>query len=276
MDSPQLHIKSRKAPAPEGFISHSSPLEQLPNSPFLVHLTEGRVQSTFIPLNEPLSIVNLKKGIASLFQFHLQDQTINETDASGSCLVTYKKLSPTAFQKTKKNCKSSDDTPHLIHPDDLFSITIDSIRNSKYEMKQDLSCIESLRSSESHEMTVNIRKDAGSKLTSIQELTLLDTSSASSITEENLEKVIQKLSEDLSLRFTEESLVTEREPKMCQDSECPNLEKVVSENMGNILEGNFGKVKGATGFLRILEAARRAKKEVIYKVMTMKKYKDIL
>lgn len=66
--NPKLSIKSRKAPAPEGFILHSSKLEELKNAPFFIHWKNGHVKSVYINQNEVVSLVNLKKGVASLFQ----------------------------------------------------------------------------------------------------------------------------------------------------------------------------------------------------------------
>lgn len=66
--SPKLQIKSRKAPSPEGFVYHSSTLESIKNAPFFIHWDNGHVKSVYINKNEVISTVNLKKGIASLFQ----------------------------------------------------------------------------------------------------------------------------------------------------------------------------------------------------------------
>lgn len=241
----------------------------------MVYWSQGKVQSTFIPLNEKLSIINLKKGIASLFQFQLLDQQLNETDSSGKCFVSYKSTGPNSFVKQKTSCRTSEEM-YLVHPDDFFSVTIESQRESNYKMVKDSSCIESVEAKESHIMTVNIRKDGGSKVNTIQHLKLEETSSFTPQTGDKLDDIVTKIGEELNVRFTQESLLTERETKMCQDSNCPGFEKMVNENLVSIRSENFGKVKGATGFLRILEAARRAKKDEIYKVLTSKKYKEVL
>lgn len=68
MKNPKLFIKSRKAPAPEGFVQHKSPLESLPNSPFYVLWNKGKVEKILLQKDEQISISNIKKGIASLFQ----------------------------------------------------------------------------------------------------------------------------------------------------------------------------------------------------------------
>lgn len=68
LKSPQLLIKSRKAPAPEGFDVHKSYLETLQNSPFLVYWKSGKIEDVYLDTKEEISITNIKKGIASLFQ----------------------------------------------------------------------------------------------------------------------------------------------------------------------------------------------------------------
>lgn len=234
------------------------------------------MQSVYIPLNEPLSIVNLKKGVVSLFQFQLLDQETNETDSSGHCVVSYYSTGPTSFKKTKKQCQASEDTPYLLHPDNLFSVNVDSKREATYQMANDNSCINTLTTSESHEMIVNIRRDAGNKVSTMQELKLTQTSSTPPIVSDKLDDVVQQIGDQLGTRFTHESLMTEREPKICQDAQCPSFSKLVEENMANIKSENYGKVKGATGYLRTLNAAREAKKDEIMKVLKKKKYRDIL
>jgi hypothetical protein len=43
-------------------------LETLKNLPYLVHWNTGKIEHVFLAEGEDLSIVNLKKGVASLFQ----------------------------------------------------------------------------------------------------------------------------------------------------------------------------------------------------------------
>lgn len=64
----QLHIRSRKAPTPEGFSEHSSKLETYTNNAFFIHWNQGKVEKILLPKDQPLSLTNLKKGIASVFQ----------------------------------------------------------------------------------------------------------------------------------------------------------------------------------------------------------------
>jgi hypothetical protein len=47
---------------------HTSKLEALKNLPYLVHWNTGKIEHVFLAEGEDLSMVNLKKGVASLFQ----------------------------------------------------------------------------------------------------------------------------------------------------------------------------------------------------------------
>jgi hypothetical protein len=68
---PQLQIKSRKAPKPEGFHEHSSQLDSATFHPLYVYWKNGAVQKTFSVEGDDVSLVNLKKGIANLLQVKL-------------------------------------------------------------------------------------------------------------------------------------------------------------------------------------------------------------
>lgn len=183
---------------------------------------------------------------------------------------------PTSFTKTKKVCQSSEDTPHLIHPDELFSVTMTSNREASYEMSHDLSSISVLRTKESHEVIVNIRQEAGNKVETVQEMVLKKTGTITPLIGDDLGEIVEKISEESGWMFSHETLMTEVERKMCQDAECPSFAKLVKENIENLHSENFGKIKGASGFLRILNAARDAKKDEILKVLKGKSFKKIL
>lgn len=85
--NPKLSIKSRKAPAPEGFVLHSSKLEELKNAPFLIHWNNGLVKSVYVNQNEVISLVNLKKGVASLFQVNHNMYIIITVNSYGEKLI---------------------------------------------------------------------------------------------------------------------------------------------------------------------------------------------
>ncbi|CAG0914912.1 unnamed protein product [Notodromas monacha] len=68
LDTPQLFVRSRKAPTPDGFIFHASQLSSLSLHPLYVLWSHGKISSVFYVQTDTPSLVNIKKGIASLFQ----------------------------------------------------------------------------------------------------------------------------------------------------------------------------------------------------------------
>jgi microsomal triglyceride transfer protein large subunit len=116
-----LHIKSRKAPSPDGFVTHTSQLETLANKPFLVYWSNGEVKNLYVADDENLSVVNLKRGIASLLQFRTFDVETKESDVSGACDVKYATTDGIRIEKSKTNCAPHNGvTPFIVHPEKVF------------------------------------------------------------------------------------------------------------------------------------------------------------
>lgn len=86
---PQLLIKSRKAPAPEGFVTHGSKLDSLKNGPIFVHWVNGKIKNVYTVSGEDPAIVNLKIAVASLFQVKSYFGIMNFTKACLAKKVTF-------------------------------------------------------------------------------------------------------------------------------------------------------------------------------------------
>ncbi|XP_049803049.1 microsomal triacylglycerol transfer protein isoform X2 [Schistocerca nitens] len=272
--NPRLHIKSRKAPSPEGFVGHASKLDTTNNSPFYVHWNNGKVEHMFVASGEDLSMVNLKKGIASLFQFQLLDVETTEKDASGKCLVKYTATDPRSFTKTKTECVSPKTVPYIAHPEQVLSALVNSQRTSKYTMTGDLLAIDSVIATETHEMFVAIRQDAGSSIKAVLELSrtgrfeITDTVQA-----ESVDAALTQVQEMQRTEFSKQILITEREPRICQD-DCPNLHTVLKENKKFLKKDNLGTIRSATAFLKLLMVVRESKKEDLYKILKYTKNEE--
>ncbi|XP_075214236.1 microsomal triacylglycerol transfer protein isoform X2 [Lycorma delicatula] len=275
MIKPSLHIKSRKAPSPEGFVEHTSQLDNVKNGPFLIVWENGRVQYIYIDSEEDTSISNLKKGVASLFQFQISDQEIQESDASGKCKTLYKTVDDKTVLKVKSKCSFESPSSTIIHPDKVWETDVKSERKSLIEFSPDLTKIQSIASDESHEMRIAIRKEAGGSVTSRQHVTLTEKR-VKTIEEsgESVEDVVKKLEKKLGIQFLKQTLTLKKEDLQCQD--CPSFYKAVKENREFLESDYLGTVKSAAAFVRLLTIAREAKKEEIHKVLKSSKNKHIL
>lgn len=105
MSNPKLSVRSRKAQQPDGFIDHSSPLDDAQSTAVYIDWNDGIISHIYAFESESVSLNNLKKGIASLFQLQTSGIEIHELDASGNCTATYNSLGGRTFLKVKSNCQ---------------------------------------------------------------------------------------------------------------------------------------------------------------------------
>ncbi|CAG9812767.1 unnamed protein product [Phaedon cochleariae] len=272
LTSPQLHIRSRKTSSSDGFIPHSSKLDGVLNKPFLVVWNNGKIEKVLLAKGETTSLINLKKGIASLFQFQIIDGEAKETDTSGSCTVKYSSLSPINFQKTKTECESKD-FRYIKNSNEILGIEVVSSRQTEYELDSSFTHLKSINSKETHMIYLMIKAELGNYVESEQILSILERTIITPLNSENIDQAIEKIASTEGLTFTQETLLTENEPS--SDDLISFTKKV--ENLRNHLKPeSIGTLKSAKIFIELVNAARSANKDEISKVLSSKKNKQIL
>nr|XP_023016932.1 microsomal triglyceride transfer protein [Leptinotarsa decemlineata] len=273
LKSPQLHIRSRKAPSPDGFKAHTSKLDDVVNKPFLIVWKDGRVEKLLLPKGETLSLLNFKKGIASLFQFQLVDGPNSETDASGKCNVTYSSVSPTKFLKTKTECDSQG-LPNARNLDKILGIEVNSLRRAEYELDSTSTHIESINSQDSHLVILSAKEDLGTHVETLQSLIFIEKRRTETFSESSLEEVIDTISKKSGIIFTQETLLTEKE--LVQPEDVISFPKQVDNLRNHLKPEYFGTLKPAKVFLDLVNSARSATAADIAKALSSKKNKQII
>lgn len=272
ISSPQLHIKSRKSPSPDGFVPHSSTLEKNSNKPFLIVWKKGQIDKILLPKDESISLINLKKGIASLFQLQILDSELREVDASGDCLATYKSISNNHIIKSKTDCISHD-LPYVINEDPTFSTQVESSRSIDYIIDDSNTFLKSIKLRESHEMYTNVKEELGNQIQVKQVLIFKEKSTAKTESYgDNLDVALNKILESFGSVYTQETLQTEREIEEAGESFVKSVDALRDHLDTKLL----GKLKPAKAFLNLISIARSAKFEEIEKVLKSKKNKNIL
>ena len=106
MTKPKLSIQTRKAHTADGFAGHASTLDQMQNTqPIYLDWSGGKIKKMYCTHGEIVTLKNIKRGIAALFQFQSTDMTVNEQDTSGNCLVSYKLVNKNTMVKRKSRCQ---------------------------------------------------------------------------------------------------------------------------------------------------------------------------
>ncbi|XP_077284119.1 microsomal triacylglycerol transfer protein isoform X2 [Arctopsyche grandis] len=274
--SPKLYIKSRKAPAPEGFVEHTSFLDTMENGAFYALWNMGEISSVYIGDKESVSLANYKKGIMSLFQFQVLDMERNETDVSHFCNVHYISLSPTSIRKVKTECTAPTNTLTNVHPEKILSVVSKSSRQTDYHMNSDNTVLKSILNKELHEMKMSIKQEAGNQVRVTQELILNDKEKGNALKLKSisLKAAIQELYNE-GENLKEQKLNAVKEQRICQD-DCPTLTKLIKENRDTLKSSQLGTAKSATVFIKLLTAARQASVDEILKALKGVKNKEIL
>ncbi|XP_015591483.1 microsomal triglyceride transfer protein large subunit isoform X2 [Cephus cinctus] len=269
--SPQLWIKSRKAPEPEGFVEHSSKLDKSSKSPVFILWKNGEILAVYLDPSETVSNINLKRGLASLFQYRTLDGEFKERDASGLCSAIYNSAGPRSIRKQKIACEQSSLTPVQKHPNPIMDVDITSNRNSSYELTHAL-LLNSVIDYESHAMNLRGKQDVGTTVTSQRTLKLLPgTFEASPVQADSVKDAVALL--EPSFRKTQIDL--QPEPAICPESGCVTLEEMLEENREALDNSALGSVKSAVAFLKLIPLVRNAGPEELAKLLKSPRYREL-
>lgn len=214
--SPQLWIKSRKAPEPEGFVEHSSRLDDISKKPALVLWQKGQLGPLYLDPSDDASTANLKRGLVSLFQYRTLDGDYMERDASGLCNVSYVSGGPHSFTKKKTLCNEESLPPKTQHSSPVFGARVDSLRRADYELISGL-LPKSILNEERHEMSLRAKPEASAAVSSRQVVELIPGKlEATPVVAENARDAVTLLEPS----FVESSLSLVPEPPTCPDAGC--------------------------------------------------------
>lgn len=178
------------------------------------------MQSIFMDPAESVSSANLKRGLASLLQYRVFDNDVEERDASGLCTVIYHSLGPETVGKRKTSCEQNTLPSRKRHPNPSFDVRVSSSRNSTYELTQDLLLPSLIRDEERHRMVLAARPEMGTIVTSERTLELLPgTLNAKTVQADTLKQAVAAVQPGCR----ETSIELQLEPFACPDSGCPTV-----------------------------------------------------
>ncbi|XP_053999073.1 microsomal triacylglycerol transfer protein [Hylaeus anthracinus] len=269
--SPQLWIKSRRAPEPEGFVEHSSQVSVIARKPLLVVWKNGEIKSVYMDPSESVSSANLKRGLASLFQYRVFDDDVEERDASGLCNVIYHSLGPKTVGKRKTVCEQSALPPRKRHPNPLFGVKLASTRNSTYELTQNL-LPSMVRDEERHEMTLTARPEIGTIVISKRTLELVPgTLTVETVQANTLKEAIAALQP----RYQETNMELQLEQSTCPNGVCQTIEQTIEEYRSALENNAIGTGKSASAFLKLAPLVKSATPDELLKILKSPRYRQL-
>ncbi|XP_076635273.1 microsomal triacylglycerol transfer protein isoform X1 [Colletes latitarsis] len=269
--SPQLWIKSRRTPEPEGFIEHSSKVDEIVKKPLFVLWKNGDIKSVYMDPSESVSSANLKRGLASLFQYKVLDDDVQELDASGLCNVTYHSLGPNTVGKRKTFCKHSSLPPRKRHPNPLFGVKLASTRNSTYELTE-YYLPKIIHDEETHKTTLTVRSGVGTIVTSKRTLERIPDVLPTNIAKmDTLEQAIVMLLPGCH----ETNIELQLEPSTCPNDVCQTIEQTIEEYRSALESSALGTGKSASAFLKLVPLVKSTSPEELQKILKSPRYRQL-
>ncbi|XP_045138824.1 microsomal triglyceride transfer protein large subunit-like isoform X1 [Portunus trituberculatus] len=273
--TPKLSVKARQGPSPEGFVHKSSKVESFPLQPLFVHWNNGEIGDVYHIEGGELSIINVMKGIASLFQYQAKNIKQSEVDVSGRCEVTYKLVDSSHITKLKQNCQNVVSVPYFNQTNKVLDAEVSGQATTTYVLNAD-KILQKATSVETHFLRVRARRQSGAEVISRQVLQLKENRKVATkkYTGKVAAEAVKSIGNQLRKTLVTEQLATAPDAKECIT--CKSLKDLVINFHNTLSPKNQGTQGAAIAFTRLLRKMRESDLETIKAVLKDKKNAKIL
>nr|XP_002739161.1 PREDICTED: microsomal triglyceride transfer protein large subunit-like [Saccoglossus kowalevskii] len=238
-----------------------APCNQVTKDPIYVHFKDSKIVQLFASTEDPTPSVNIKRGIASLFQVNKNGG--REVDASGDCLVHYINTGNNVIKSKDYTSCIKPDSGEFTSPRVILGLIRDSAITTTYVLSDDKSIIKSATSVESHVSRVTMRKALSSAVLSRQSLSYLNSEGEQFTVDGNsLDEAIANLGNN----YLSVSPITDFVQQHCT-KECRPAAEIVAENREHLKSDYLAKVELSSAYLTVLEKFRNCGKEEILSIL---------
>ncbi|XP_065208130.1 microsomal triacylglycerol transfer protein-like [Planococcus citri] len=251
-------------------------LDDLKNDVFLVHWKNFKILNIYLNPEEDVSLRNIKKSLASLFQFQKHHIHTEECDICGLCSVTYELIVSKTILKTKNKCISN--LPDNQHPEKMLGTNTNVSRRVLYQFDDDkMSNLVRATLYENIDLNIYIKREIGASATASMDLSLIGTNSSTTnrkmLPYNSYEKVIIITIANLDLNLEPDNLYIIEEP--IQSTVKP-LPKVIKDNEEYLKSNNLGNATSASAFLAVLRSVLQSSELEISEVLKNKENELII
>ncbi|XP_069609303.1 microsomal triglyceride transfer protein-like [Ranitomeya imitator] len=186
-------VENKSTSGTKEYMAISAERRSCLDAPIIFHWSSGKVIGLYSTCENDSQVLDIKRGLISLFQFQPLSGTHLEEDVSGRCQVTYN-TSKDFINKTKdfESCINS----QFGHESDYKVLGVLWNSTSSGYMSLNGSTFQKAVSEESHNLSASLRSQLGVHITSRQELELISSNPGSlEIPGESIDKVFEQLKE---------------------------------------------------------------------------------
>ncbi|XP_068087924.1 microsomal triglyceride transfer protein large subunit isoform X2 [Hyperolius riggenbachi] len=231
--------------------------------PVLVQWSHGKVKTFYLYPNEPTILANIKRGLASLFQFQLSSGSVSEADVSGKCKVTYQAQKNRVTKiKDLDSCKIS--KAGFTTSNKVLSVSKKDTSSTTYLIEEDI--LKSVLAEENHVLTVSVYAAMAAKILCRQKLELKSIKAGP---KEVAGKQLANVVKGMDPKYVATPLVADLLKSECKS--CPTLSEQWKTIRKYLEPANLSKASAAHNFLSLMQGFRRAKKSDILALLRSEK-----
>uniref|UniRef100_A0A8C5W6T2 Microsomal triglyceride transfer protein n=1 Tax=Leptobrachium leishanense TaxID=445787 RepID=A0A8C5W6T2_9ANUR len=235
--------------------------------PILLQWSLGKVKSFYSYPSEPTLLLNIKRGLASLFQIQFNSGAINEADVSGTCKVTYKtRENQISKIKDLESCKLS--KTGFTNSNKVLGVSSKRTSGTNYVIEDDV--IKSVLAEENHVLSLNSYQIVAAKVVCKQKMVLKSIGNGP---KETAGKHIASVVTSIDPKYVANHLAADELKSECKN--CPSLLQEWKAIRKNLIPKNLSKTGAARSFLSLIQNLRRAKKVDILQLLKSEK-EDVL
>ncbi|KAG9480329.1 hypothetical protein GDO78_012028 [Eleutherodactylus coqui] len=235
--------------------------------PILVQWTSGKVKTLYLYQNEPTVLLNIKRGLASLFQIQFTPGTVTELDVSGNCKVTYKaKQNQVTKIKELDTCKIS--KTGFTNSNKVLGISNKETSSTIYHIEDDN--IKSVLAEENHVMVLNVYDTIAANVICRQKLELKSSEGGPKLA---AGKQLPNVVKAVDPKYVATPLGADQVKSECKS--CSLLLQQWKTIRNDLKPENLSKASAARSFLQLIQSLRRARKSDIITLLKSEK-EDIL
>ncbi|XP_053692396.1 microsomal triacylglycerol transfer protein [Sabethes cyaneus] len=231
-----------------GEVVRKSTLSDISSAPFFAHWHLGQIEKIYVDKDDDVTLINFKRGLASLFQYQLLDGKYVEVDPSGTCDVLYTSHDETRYQKARSNCLfSGDRSERSEYP--LRSSTTYS-RNTDFTVNTDGS-LDRVIAEDYFKYFVNAYDNFGSFLDSVVKVySEGSTTKVNTVQGNTVEEAVENFG------LVEKSLLSEKYAPKCSGKNCDTFSKLVRTHKKSLTDDRIGKQETSSLFLQLVKLGR--------------------
>lgn len=236
----------------------SGPLGAL-TRPFMIHLRNGKVKAFYSYREEPATIKNLKRGLASLLQVQLKTGKVIESDVSGRCTVQYQRTEGQVRRTKLLEACQTPETSFTTHSQ-VMGVTKKASSVTVFTLRDGF--IDSAEAEEVHILAANSRRSAATKVISRQSLTFVGRAAGPlEVTGKDVARVVASVDAKLAAV----GVMAEKVRPQCKG--CPTLFEHWQANQHQFEPEMLSKAMAPRSFLALIQSIRKATKAEVLKVL---------